>query len=1028
MTTRLMQRFLLVLPIIFVLSCSTALAQLPQIRLKSVFPQGGQRGKNIGLVITGTDLDEVTELVFSSPNLTATPYLDSKEQPVANKFTINIAPEAEPGLYDIRARGLFGLSNPRIFRIGAIAETQEKEPNDTEETAQQIPINTVINARSGSAADVDVFTVNAKTDQTIVFRSEAALVDSLMQPVLELFDADGRRVAHSRRKRQQEAVIVYTSPNDQALLLKVHDTVYASGNEYGYRLSIDTQPQVDFISPAVLPFNTETEVTLFGRHLPDGKVTQQMIDGAPLLQKRIRIKIDGTMRHFVGADSSAAAIDRILYSGVPGNLLPVVLNSHDSLHQPEATPKDKTQVAQTIKLPANVSASFSEPMEEDVYRFVAKKGEQWQIEVLADRLGSIADPLLIVEHITTDATGQETKKRLAREETNKQNPGGNKLPTLTTDPSFTLKIPADGTYQIRLKDRYAASRGHAGLTYTLSVQPSVPDFRVVLFDSFPSADGKAPPGTGAISIRKGGTYQVPVYAYRHGGHNEAIHIVTKGIPSGVKLSKATIPAGQNSTELIITAAGDAPDGIGVVNLIAIAEKSEIVRNVKIATLVHEGSNGLPRTGRVTSSLMLSVMKDEEPIHIEPQISEVAVSQGQQLLVPIQLVRKSGFTDKVSVAFSGQPKNVDVPTVAIPKDSDSAIARFYFKDNAPVGSATLMMSATAEVLYVRNPWQLEKAKAAVAATKAKVESETKAEADSKALVEASKKKVIELAEVLKVYGADINTKMAELSDVRAAIKQTLSGKTNAIKSLVQLQNPTQLAAAVDQSTGSNLDNAIGAIEVSTAATRQAAKPMLQLLKQIEDLTAQITSKQKLIADKNKEIAAAKQTIATQQVVNTDAGRSLRKSTTLLKRLAAELKTSEEAATKAATAAKPQKKNVRVVAIPIQITVHATPGKLTAAVPDGGAIKKGASVDVKVTLARKNKFTGPVNVSLELPKSDSRITSNTVGIPADQTEAIVKITAAADAAAGDVAFAVIRATANVGDRTASFDAPVALKITE
>ena len=134
-------------------------------------------------------------------------------------------------------------------------------------------------------------------------------------------------------------------------------------------------------------------------------------------------------------------------------------------------------------------------------------------------------------------------------------------------------------------------------------------------------------------------------------------------------------------------------------------------------------------------------------------------------------------------------------------------------------------------------------------------------------------------------------------------------------------------------------------------------------------------------------------------------------------------------KAQDATKPQNKNYRTVAIPVQLHVHPTPGKIAAAVPNSGALKKGATAAVKLTLTRKNSFTGPVKVQLVLPDGVKSITSDMVEIAADKTEATLTLTAAADAAPGDVAQAVIRATAaDFNGRVAHFDVAVGLKITE
>ncbi|MCP4170291.1 MAG: hypothetical protein GY758_05895 [Fuerstiella sp.] len=1003
--------------------------QLPQIRITGVFPPGAQRGSSVDVTVTaGTDLDEASELVTSHPGIKATPKLDGNGKPVVNQFVLSLDPALEAGLYDIRLRGLFGVSNPRVFRVDTIPEIQEAEPNNTNEQAQEVSLNTIVNARSNGGADVDTFKLAVTAGQTIIIRSEAAVLDSLMQPVLEVFDAAGRRVTQTRRRRQQEAVIVYTSPIDQVLLLKVHDIVYAGSNDYGYRLSVDTRSVVDFVQPQVVQVDVDSKVTIFGRHLVGGQPTDMELDGVPLMKKDVTVKFSKPEERTVGTDSSAVSISTAIYAGIDGSLLPFAVRSAAVAAVAEA---EVPATAQLLAVPADVTGSFATELDEDSFRFDAKKGEQWQIDVMAHRLGSSADPMLIIEQVVKAADGAETLKRLARVDEDKQNPGGANLPTLTSDPTFLLTAPADGQYQIRLKDRYAASRGAPDLTYGLSIRKPAADFQVVVFDSFPSADGKAPPSSGAISIRKGGTYQVPVYVYRSGGHNADIQLRVEGLPEGITAAEATIRAGAASTLLVLTAAASVGEIVAPVRIIGTSvngdQKTE--HAARIATLVHAGVNGLPRTGRVSSALLVSVMKDEQPFHIQPAVVTADMTQDQQLLIPLKLTRRAGFDAKVDIAFAGQPKNVDVPKIAIEKGTDSAVARFFFKENATVGPATLLMYTTAAVPYSRNPWQVERATAKVTEAAEKLAAEQKVLADSKAAAEAGAKKMAELAAALKTYDGQLKVEQAAQTKAQADLKAAIAGKSEATKQLLALQQTLNAAAADKTPQSQDLDAAIKAVQDATAAVNVAAKPVAALVVKINGVNSQIAQKQKLVAEKSKQIADATKQMAAQQQVVEKAKAGVTAAEASLKTREAEKKAADAAAKKATDAAKPKNINVRTIAIPVRLTVHTTPGKIVAAVPDKGAIKKGAAIDVKVTLTRKNKFAGPVKVALSLPAGTTGVTSNVVEIPADKTEATLSLSAAADAAPADIANAVIRATAaDFNGRVANFDAPIALKVTE
>ena len=67
-------------------------------------------------------------------------------------------------------------------------------------------------------------------------------------------------------------------------------------------------------------------------------------------------------------------------------------------------------------------------------------------------------------------------------------------------------------------------------------------------------------------------------------------------------------------------------------------------------------------------------------------------------------------------------------------------------------------------------------------------------------------------------------------------------------------------------------------------------------------------------------------------------------------------------------------------------------------------------------------GPMKLQLVLPEGITSVKSDPVDLAADQTEATLTVTAAADAPPGDVANVVIRATGDLGGRAASTDLPV------
>src|SRR5262249_15395739 len=150
-------------------------------------------------------------LYFSHPGLKAdrVPDPDPKKagQFVANKFNVVIAPNTPVGIYDMRAIGKWGISNPRAFVVGELTEVQEKEPNNDVSQAQKVELNTTINGTIAPNVDVDYYSFAGKKGQRIVVHCASFSIDSRLDPEVRLYDAAGRLLAVNRRYADRDAVL-----------------------------------------------------------------------------------------------------------------------------------------------------------------------------------------------------------------------------------------------------------------------------------------------------------------------------------------------------------------------------------------------------------------------------------------------------------------------------------------------------------------------------------------------------------------------------------------------------------------------------------------------------------------------------------------------------------------------------------------------------------------------------------------------------------------------------------------------------
>lgn len=996
-------------------------AQLPQIRLNALYPQGGTAGSTVQVAVTeSTDTDELAELLFSHPGITAAPAKNDAGAAIANTFAVTIDQSVSPGYYEVRLRGLFGVSNPRTFRVDTLPEVPEAEPNNTADAAQVATINQIINARANGPGDVDEFTVAVAAGQTVTVRAEAARIDSLMQPVIQVFNDAGRRIKQSRRTLDQEASLVLSSDRDQTFHVRVHDIVYGGGHTFPYRLTVDTRPLVDFVWPPLVPSGAQSAVVLYGRHLPGGEPTDLMINGTPLLKKPQIVDALSSAGPSTGSAAAASSIDTQWWNGVEGNILKLAVCRGGVPIYRESDPitADGRQLTGSF----TVSGRFRPSGEDSTVRFYARKGEVRDIEVISQRLGVPANSILYVEQVTAAEDGTETIKLLATELDGRQNPGGSQLPTFTSDAAYRLTAPEDGLYQLRVRDQYAGSRMSPDRYFILDVHIPQPDYELIAFESIASTDGKAPVTTGAVSIRRGGHYEVPVYVIREDGHNAAITVTAEDLPEGVTCSPAVIAAGKPGTKLLLEAADDAPE---ITRPIRIQGQSgDIRRDAQVATLLHAGVNGLPRSGRVASELLLNVMKDSQPFTVKFGIADAVMHQDQQLLIPVTLIRRNGFNGKVDVAFTGQPGNVDVAAVSFAPDVTTATARLYFKENAGVGTAQLLAYATGPVKYRRNPWMAERAHARVAEAQKALEQQQKLVADATAAMAAVDGEVKAANESIAALKKQLESGQAEIAQLKQKIAGATGEQGTALAAIQKLQE-AQLSAATTVET---VDTPLDALETASKNLEAAAAELTKVTTEIAGQTEQLKGAVTKAMENRKQREAAEAGLAALQEKLKQAQAAAAAAQKKQDDATARKTKADEAAKAADEATKAKDVTVRAVTTAVELSVFATPGKITAAVPGDGVLKRGASIEVPVTIARKNGFAGAVDVTLVVPDG-SGLSAAAVNVPADQTQGKLTITAAAEAAVADIANAVLRATtADFKGRPASFDVPVKLKVTE
>jgi hypothetical protein len=452
------------------------------------------------------------------------------------------------------------------------------------------------------------------------------------------------------------------------------------------------------------------------------------------------------------------------------------------------------------------------------------------------------------------------------------------------------------------------------------------------------------------------------------------------------------------------------------------------RQATTATLVHDTINGLPRTARLADSLVVGVMKDDEPFSIVTDIAAADYSQDQQLLIPVRLVKRNGFDGKVDLSFYNVPGEVDAPAFAIEPGKDSALARIFFKEKAPVLSTTLLIQGTSAVPYRRNPWLAERAKVRVTEAEAAVTAGQTNVTTAETALKEQQQKVVTLTEQVKKLGDELAAYTVQQQKLRDDFTKAVAEQAASLEAVTRAQAQVAGIKAAPGTAPEELKAALAALKAAAGELEAAAAKVEQLTAAAAAVAKEVSVVKAMEAAKAQEKTTAEAEVVARTKDVETAQTMLATVTREVEAAKASKAAADEALKKAEEATKPNNLNVRVVSSAIVVRVHASPAKVAAALPDNGMIKRGASVATKVAVTRKNNFLGAMKLHLVLPEGISGVKADPVDIPADQSEGTLTIVVAADAAPGDIANAVIRATGDVDGRAASTDVPLAIKVVE
>jgi hypothetical protein len=480
-----------------------------------LFPAGGQRGTTVRLRVGGLYLYRVCsfELLgagaqaggrlcsmptvwFEGPMLPLPESQQAEDYPRDMAGEVKVAADAPLGPRRGRLWTAEGAASGFTFVVGELPEVVEDEV-DGDPVAVGVTLPVTVNGRIFPREDVDLWSFAARAGQSVTAEVYAARLGSPLDSRLEILDAQGRVIAENDDGAGRDSRLRFRAPADGTYAVRIRDANGRGGQNYVYRLTLTADPVLDRVYPLGGRRGGKVSLRLFGQGVPAEPVEVA-----------------------IPADAPAAFAYRYPGAGRPTNA--VLLDVDDLPEYREAEPNDTPERAQAVALPALVNGRIDRPGDVDFWAFTARKGEALALELRAARLGSPLCGVLAV----IDAAG----KVLATAE----------AAAPSSDPVLTFTAPADGTYRVRVADRFRG-RGGPAFAYRLRLgPPPAPDVRLH-FD----AD--------ALTLRRGGQVKLRMLADRLGGFGGPVALAVTGLPAGVKAANTTLAAGQPAVEITFDA-------------------------------------------------------------------------------------------------------------------------------------------------------------------------------------------------------------------------------------------------------------------------------------------------------------------------------------------------------------------------------------------------------------------------------------------------------------------------------------------
>lgn len=662
---------------LFVLACWSSAAPLASgasPRLNIILPHGVQRGAEHVLTFGGGSLADAQEILFYDSGFEVT-----KLEPNGNevKVTVKVSPECRLGEHVAQVRTKTGISDYRVFYVGALPAVDEKEPNTDFTQPQPIAMNVTVQGVVENE-DVDYFVVEAKKGERISVEVEGMrLGATLFDPYVAILDLKRFELASSDDSALalQDGFVSALAPEDGKYIVEVRESAYGGNGACRYRLHVGHYPRPTAVFPAGGKMGEEIDVRYLG--LPGGDMPQ-------------KVKVPATATD----DFGVFAQDE---RGIAPS--PNLFRVSDVGNAVETEPNNELAQATAVEFPLAFNGIIQTAGDVDCFKFTAKKGQVFDVECFARRIRSGLDP--VVNLYFADGRGI----------------AGND-DARGPDSYFQWTVPEDGQYIIRVTDHLG--RGRPDFVYRLEFLPIQPYLTV----GIPRVE-RYGQYLQQIYVAKGNRFGTLITASR-GNFGGELVLENTDLPQGIAMHAEPMAGNLNVMPVVFEATAEAPIAGKLSELAAHhADPNQKIRGgfFNRADFVISAPGQSLYRWRDVRKVAIAVV-DELPFKIDIVEPKVPLVRNGSMQLKVVAQRKEGFKAPITVTMPFLPPGVGAASsVVIPEGQNEVLYpinanggaelkkwRIYVQGSADVGGAAYAASqlATLEVAAPLVAFEIQRA--------------------------------------------------------------------------------------------------------------------------------------------------------------------------------------------------------------------------------------------------------------------------------------------------------------------------------